>query len=71
MFIDYKHERILSPIGISFDDQNIPMIVLPFMANGSLLNYLKRDVYFFTAKQLLCFALQICEGIIQYVFLKN
>jgi len=63
MLKDYVHERILTPIGISIDENNLPMIVLPFMANGDLLNYLRNTKKSLTVKQKLNFAKQIAEGI--------
>ncbi|CAM6004480.1 unnamed protein product [Sphagnum balticum] len=37
----FKHERVLNLIGISFDDHYSPLIVLPFMANGALLDHVR------------------------------
>lgn len=62
MFKDYKHERILTPIGISIDENKLPMIVLPFMANGDLLNYLRKGKYSLTVQKLLSFVQQVAEG---------
>ena len=40
---DFKHPNVLSLTGICFDTPDgIPYILLPYMANGSLKDYLKR-----------------------------
>ena len=39
---DFKHPRILSLLGVCFDTPDgSPYIVLPFMANGSVKDFLK------------------------------
>ena len=40
---DFDHPNVMTLIGVSFDLNEIPSIVMPLMANGSLLAYLKRD----------------------------
>ena len=40
---DFVHPNVLSLIGVSLDAGESPYIVMPFMANGSLLNYLKKE----------------------------
>jgi serine/threonine protein kinase len=62
MLKDYKHERILTPIGISIDENKLPMIVLPFMANGDLLKYLRKRNNSLTIQKLLSFVQQVAEG---------
>ena len=38
-----KHPNVLGLLGMCFDSSDgIPLMVLPFMANGSLKDYLKR-----------------------------
>ncbi len=40
---DFSHPNVLSLIGVSLDAGQSPHIVMPYMANGSLLNYLKKE----------------------------
>ena len=39
---NFKHPNVLNMIGISLDTGVSPYIVMPYMANGSLLAYLKK-----------------------------
>ena len=39
----FKHPHVISLIGVCLDAGSAPYIVMPYMANGSLLNYLKRE----------------------------
>ena len=40
---DFKHPNVLDLTGVCFDTPDgIPYIILPYMANGSLKDYLKR-----------------------------
>ena len=41
--INLNHPNVLSLKGVCMDQGPIPYIVLPYMANGSLLNYLKKN----------------------------
>ena len=38
-----NHPNVLSLTGVCLDGGTAPYIVMPFMANGSLLEYLKRE----------------------------
>lgn len=40
---DFNHPNVLGLIGVCLDGGPAPYIVLPLMANGSLLSYLKRE----------------------------
>ena len=40
---DFSHLNVLKLIGVCTDAGEAPYIVLPFMANGSLLAYLKKE----------------------------
>lgn len=40
---DLSHPNILGLIGICIERGTAPYIVMPFMANGSLLSYLKQE----------------------------
>ena len=39
----FDHPNVLNVIGICTDAGPAPYIVMPFMANGSLLSYLKKE----------------------------
>ena len=39
----FQHENVMTLIGICTDFGENPCIVMPFMANGSLLAYLKKE----------------------------
>jgi serine/threonine protein kinase len=36
---DFRHLNVLGIVGITFDPDGSPMVVLPFMANGDLRRY--------------------------------
>ena len=39
---DFDHPNILGLVGVSFDDTSgVPLVILPFMANGDLRKYLQ------------------------------
>ena len=39
--LDFQHPNVMSLLGVCFDtEDNLPLIVLPFMANGDLKSYL-------------------------------
>ena len=39
----FKHPHVMGLIGVCLDAGSAPYIVMPYMANGSLLHYLKRE----------------------------
>ena len=39
----FDHPNVLSLVGVCLDAGPAPYVVLPFMANGSLLSYLKKE----------------------------
>ena len=39
----FKHPNVLGLVGVCIDTGEAPYIVMPFMANGSLLSYLKKE----------------------------
>ena len=41
--MQFNHTNVMTLIGICTDVGDAPYIVMPFMANGSLLAYLKRE----------------------------
>ena len=40
---DFHYPHVMTLIGVSFDANHTPSMVMPFMANGSLLLYLKNN----------------------------
>ena len=40
---NFQHPNVLNVIGVSLDTGVSPYIVMPYMANGSLLAYLKKE----------------------------
>ena len=40
----YNHVNVMTLVGVCFGASDVPCIVMPFMANGSLLKYLQRDI---------------------------
>jgi len=39
----FDHEHVLHIVGISFDANSFPMVVLPFMQHGDLLSYIRDE----------------------------
>ena len=39
----FNHPNVLTLIGVCLDGGPAPFIIMPFMANGSLLDYLKKN----------------------------
>jgi len=37
---DFEHVHVLGVIGVSFDVDSSPMVILPYMANGDLRQYI-------------------------------
>ena len=40
---EFDHPNILRLIGISLDNNSLPLVVLPFMKHGDLLSYIRND----------------------------
>ena len=40
--LSFKHRNVMSLIGVCFDEE-VPLIVMPYMSNGSLLQYVKQN----------------------------
>ena len=41
--LSFDHPNVMSLIGVSFDGE-MPMILMPYMSNGSVLGYVKQNV---------------------------
>ena len=39
----FKHAHVMGLMGVCLDSGTAPLIIMPYMANGSLLKYLKRE----------------------------
>jgi serine/threonine protein kinase len=63
MMKKFDHINVLQLRGISFDEDDMPLILLPFMAGGDLLSHIRDEKNRLTIKQLLHFSLGIAEGI--------
>ncbi|XP_003738572.1 hepatocyte growth factor receptor [Galendromus occidentalis] len=61
---DFNHQNVLRLIGVSFDNNNStdPMIIVPFMANGDLLTYIRNQDNKPTVKDLITFGANIALG---------
>ena len=44
----FQHPNVLNLIGVCIDAGEAPYIVMPFMANGSLLTYLRKERHHLT-----------------------
>ena len=40
---DFKHLHVMTLLGVCLDGGPVPFLVLPYMSNGSLLTYLKKE----------------------------
>lgn len=61
---DFNHPNVLGLIGVSFDNNNAtdPMIIVPYMANGDLLEYIRNQDNTPTVKDLITFGANIAQG---------
>lgn len=59
---DFDHENILSLIGICLGKDHMPLVVLPYMAHGDLLSYLRNVNNQPTVKDLIVFGISIASG---------
>ncbi|XP_062614202.1 hepatocyte growth factor receptor-like, partial [Saccostrea cucullata] len=59
---DFNHPNVLTLIGITLDKGEFPMVILPFMKNGSLLSYIRNEDNMPTVKMLVTYGLHIARG---------
>jgi len=43
MMTQFDHQHVLNIVGISFDANSLPMVVLPFMQHGDLLSFIRDE----------------------------
>lgn len=44
MMKDFDHPNVLALIGVCITRENQPLVILPFMANGDLLSYVRDPI---------------------------
>ncbi len=59
---DFNHPNVLRLRGICFGEHDLPIIILPYMAKGDLLSYIRDANNLLTLNDLLLFALGIAKG---------
>jgi serine/threonine protein kinase len=59
---EFNHPNVLKSRGICFFEDDLPMILLPFMEKGDLLSYIRDTDNFLTIRDLLIFGLGIARG---------
>ena len=64
------HPNVLGLIGVTMNKNNMPLIILPFMANGDLRSFLRNTHRVFSVVRMTRFAEDICSGMI-YLHGKN
>ncbi|ELT88535.1 hypothetical protein CAPTEDRAFT_101786, partial [Capitella teleta] len=64
MMRDFRHRHVLSLIGIAFDLDGSPMVVLPFMEQGDLRRYILNPSMDITVLELLKLGLQVTRGMV-------
>ena len=57
----FKHRNVLSLIGISFETDETPILVMPLMIND-LLSHLRKSLNKLNIHQLITFAIDIAKG---------
>ncbi|XP_069141590.1 hepatocyte growth factor receptor-like [Argopecten irradians] len=59
---DFDHPNVLSLIGVCVDKAEFPLVILPFMANGDLLAYIRDERNMPLVKELVYYGLDIADG---------
>ena len=59
---DLEHENVMKSVGFSLDDNNRPVIILPFMENGDLLTLLRDGARAINYHQAVKFCLEAAQG---------
>ena len=58
----FDHDNVLPLKGLCFDKYGVPMIVMPFMGNGSIESYIREPMRCFDLKLYLRFAREVAQG---------
>ena len=58
---DSIHPNVLNLIGICFDTDESPLVILPFMSNGDLLSYIRNENNQPTIRDLLIFGIDVSK----------
>lgn len=59
---EFDHPNVMGLIGLVFPDHQPPQLILPFMCNGDLLQYLRSQPRNFLVADLIKFTLDIAKG---------
>lgn len=59
---DFEHSNVMALIGLAFDDDKVPRLVLPFMFNGDLLTFLRNESHKLKVRDLIKFTYDIAKG---------
>ena len=59
---DFNHQNVMALIGIVFPENEAPFLVLPFMCNGDLLQYVRDETREPRVRELLKFSLDVARG---------
>ncbi|XP_072025966.1 hepatocyte growth factor receptor-like [Amphiura filiformis] len=59
---DFEHPNVLGLIGLTFDPEGSPLVVLPLMKNGDLKSFMKKTTMVIRLKQKLKFAIDAAKG---------
>lgn len=61
MMKDFMHHNVLTLIGVCFNNDGSPMVILPFMSHGDLLSFIRNENNQPTVKDLLTFGIQVSK----------
>lgn len=62
MMKDFHHHHVLTLIGVSIDEDGFPMVIIPYMAKGDLLSFIRNDNNYPTVKDLITYGIHVAEG---------
>ena len=59
---NFDHPHVMKLIGICYDTNSSPLVVLPFMKNGDVLSYIRNPDNSPTVRQLIKFSIDVAMG---------